>query len=476
MKRLVLSELSYKKGFRYNRIAGFTRTQIKNITNHPEKYGDAIIRLSDFMMLNSGYYKRLIEYFVDSAIINWTLDTEIKDIKLFDVNKKTYKKNYVSCVHQVNKFKLENIVHDIFLRLFTEDICYGFITEDEVQCSTFFLDPKFCRLEKLVSGNVYEFSINRSLLTSSYIETLPLELQDIIENSKNTQLDNRVLIPYKNSLCLKYHNEFTYLFPPFFSIISEILSISDYKELAKAKTESDAYKLLFFKIPTNDEDKISMGDELVVPFVQTAQEIVPDSIGIVPSPMEIKLIESKSTTSDDNNKVENAVNNYYTEAGISRSVISSASSGSELKLSMKVDSSDIYRLYHQIESWMNLQLQLRNYIYPSYSFNYRILQTTIYDVDDYLDTQLKLAQASFPVKGEVMAANGMNPAKMIGATIHEDMFDDLFSSWKPMETSYTMSATQEDSDKTVGRPEEEEVTEGTEQQRANDSNKTENRI
>mgnify|MGYP006922436323 CR=1 FL=1 len=73
--------------------------------------------------------------------------------------------------------------------------------------------------------------------------------------------------------------------------------------------------------------------------------ILPERFGVIPSPMDLQLIESKSTISDDKNKVEQAVDNYYGEAGVSKALISSASSGSELKLSMKVDSSDIYRIY-----------------------------------------------------------------------------------------------------------------------------------
>lgn len=474
LKRLALSELSYKKAFKYQRICGFTRNQIQNIVQSPEKYGDSIIKLSEFMMLKSGYYKRLVEYFINSAVINWTVDKEIKSSKFIKINANTYRTNYIKFVNQVNKFKLDINVRDIFHRLFVNDVCYAYITEDDIQCSIFYLDPRYCQIEKLVNGNVYEFSVNRSLMSAAYIETLPSQLQTLLEQSRTISLDNRVMIPYENSLCLKYHNEFTYLYPAFFGIIGDILSIEDYKELSKAKTEADAYKLLYFKIPT-ENGKITMGDELIVPFIEMSKSILPDSWGVVPAPMDATLIESKSTVTDDKNKVEQAEDNYYSEAGISRAVISSASSGSELKLSMKVDSSDIYRLYHQIEAWMSLQMKLRGFIYDNYDFVYRILPTTIFDIDDYVDGQLKLAQASFPVKDEVMAAKGVNPAKMIGATLHEQLFDDIYSAWKPMATSYTQSGNSSDEG---GRPAKDvtEVTEKTEQQQENESNKTENRI
>lgn len=378
LRRLILSELSYNKSFKYQRICGFTRRQIQHITQSPEQYGDSIIKLSEFMMLKSGYYKRLVEYFINSAIINWTIDKEIKTAKFLKINQNTYRTNYLKYVNQVNKFKLDINVRDIFYRLFVDDACYAFVTEDDIQCSLFYLDPRYCQIEKLVNGNVYEFSVNRSLMSVSYIETLPLQLQELLEHSKEISLDNRVMIPYENSLCLKYHNEFTYLYPAFFGIIGDILNIEDYKELSKAKTEADAYKLLYFRIPTED-GKITMGDKLVTPFIQMASDIVPAGFGVIPAPMDLELIESKSTVTDDKNKVEQTEDNYYSEAGISRAIISSASSGSELKLSMKVDSSDIYRLYHQIEAWMNLQMKLRGFIYDSYDFIYRILPTTIFD-------------------------------------------------------------------------------------------------
>ena len=243
----------------------------------------------------------------------------------------------------------------------------------------------------------------------------------------------------------------------------------------KAKTESDAYKLVFLKIPTNDDDQIAMGDEIITPFTEMVKSIVPETYGVVPSPMDLQLIESKSTASDDSNKVDDAVDNYYGEAGVSKALISSASSGSELKLSMKVDSSDIYRIYRQIESWMDLQMKLRGYIYEDYQFVYRILPTTIFDVDDYIDKQLKLAQASLPVKGTLLAATGVNTAKMLGNSFTEQMFkEDIFDQWEVLKTSYTTGNDGSEG----GRPmnDETNIANSTDTQRQNGSNDTDNRI
>ncbi|RKJ68886.1 hypothetical protein D7Y06_01140 [Roseburia sp. 1XD42-69] len=484
LKRLALSELAYKGAFKYNRICGFTRSQILRIVQNPEQYGSSIIRLSQYMYLKSGYYKRLIDYFVNMAVVNWTVDTEIKQEKMFCTTKtdkakkqyqKDFKKNYIKFTAQANKFKLDNRITDIMKKLFLEDACFGFVTENDTDISIFFIDPRYCEIKKLSNGSIYQYAINRSLLSNSYLKTLPLELQELLEQSKEFSLNNMVMVPYENSLCLKYNNDFTYLYSPFFPLIASILDIDDIKDLVKAKSEADAYKLVYFKIPVDDEGHITMGDELIYPFVEMAKSILPDRFGVVPSPMDLQLIESKSTISDDKNKVEQAVENYYGEAGVSKALISSASSGSELKLSMKVDSSDIYRIYRQLESWMDLQMKLRNYIYDDYQFVYRILPVTIFDVDDYIEKKLKLAQASLPVKGELLAATGVNTAKMLGNSFTEQMFkEDIYDKWEVLKTSYTTANDGSEG----GRPmnDDTDLAPSTDTQRGNDSNNMDNRI
>lgn len=481
LRRLTLSELSYKGTFKYNRICGFTRNQILNMAQYPERYGNQIIRLSRYMYLKSGYYKRLVDYFVNMTVVNWTVDFEPKTIKALSPDEKmakTIQSNYVKYVAQVNKFNLDNRITDIIRRMFIEDACFGFIVENDIETSLYILDSAYCEINSLVNGCVYEYSVNRSLINNNDYDSLPTELQEILEKSKEVSLNNMVKIPYENSLCLKYHNDFTYLYPTFLGLILDILDIDDVKDLSKAKSEADAYKIVYFKIPTNDDDQISMGDEIITPFVQMARDILPSSFGVIPSPMDVQLLESKSTVTDDTNKIEQAVENYYGEAGVSKALISSASSGSELKLSMKVDSSDIYRIYRMIEAWIDLQMKLRGFIYKDYQFVYNILPTTIYDVDDYLDRQLKLAQVSVPNKGRLLAANGINTSKLLGNTLLENtILSDVFDSWRPLATSFTQSGSSDVTDK-GGRPEmdETEISEVTQNTHDNDGNDPDNRV
>ena len=55
------------------------------MAEHPERHGKKILRLSDYMYLKSGYYKRLIDYFVNQAVVNYTVDTRITNPAMMEV-------------------------------------------------------------------------------------------------------------------------------------------------------------------------------------------------------------------------------------------------------------------------------------------------------------------------------------------------------------------------------------------------------
>lgn len=476
LKRLVLSELALNKSIRPQRILGFSRQQIISMCQYPERYGTQILKLMDYIYQKSGYMRRLIDYFSNMPKVNYYIDTEVTDVSFFKVNENTLKKNYIKFAVQSSKFNLSNNIHDTTKRMYLNDACFAFVVETDLDISYFFLDPRYCQITKNVNGNIFEFAINRSLLTNSYYDTLPLELQNLLDQSKEISLNNLVDIPYKNGFCLKYNNNFLHLFPPFFPMISDILLVDEYKDLAKTKAVNDAYKLLVLKVPTKDGE-ITMGDEIMKPFVSTALQVVQENIGVLPYPGDVDSVEFSSSNSDDRDKVSDSTTQMYKEAGVSEALMSGASSGSELKLSITNDAGDIFRIYRMLENWISLQMKLRNFIYQSYQFVYRIMDITIFNQTEVVDEELKLAQASIPNKARLCAASGFSPTALLGNTIIENtIFKDIFDMWNPLKSSYTQSGSSSSDE--GGRPmmDDTELAPSTETQRGNDSNSTDNRI
>lgn len=474
LKRLVLSELTLKRDIRPNKILGFTRRQILNMCQYPDRYGKQIIRLMNFMYQKSGYIRRTIDYFANMAKANYYVDTEFQNISAFSqVKSETLKRNYLKFCSLSSKFNLSNNINSILKQLYLHDICYAYVVETDTDISYYFLDPQFCELRGLVNGNIYQFAINRSLLTDTYFETLPEGLRELIETSRNINPNNLVDVPYENSFCIKYHDNFLHLFPPFFPMIADVLLIDEYKDLAKTKAINDAYKLLVLKVPTKD-GKLTMDDPVISPFIQTALQVVQENIGVLPYPDSVDSVEFSSTNSDDRDKVSDAITWTFAETGVSESLMSGATSGSELKLSITNDSGDIFRIYRMLENWISLQMKLRGFLYKSYQFTYKLLDITIFNQQDVIDSELKLAQASIPNKQRVCSAIGMSPGSMIGnLEIEQVVFKDVFDLMQPLKSSYTQTGTDEG-----GRPadNDEDLSASGEITRGNDTNDPDNRI
>ena len=173
----------------------------------------------------------------------------------------------------------------------------------------------------------------------------------------------------------------------------------------------------------------------------------------------------------------------FKNVGVSEALMSGASSGSELKLSITNDSGDIFRIYRMIEDWVKLQMGLRGYLYNNYEFTYKILDMTIFNEKEFIDNELKMAQNGLPNKSKLVSANGMSPTTMIGNSVMEnEILGEMFEKWCPLSTSYTMasssSSTSSSTETTGGRPQVEdgEISERGEATRDSDGNLPENRI
>lgn len=475
VKRLVLSEMALNKSIRPQRILGFTRQQIINMCQYPERYGTQLLRLMDYMYQRSGYMKRLVDYFSNMGKVNYYIDTEVTDISFLKVSENTLKKNYIKFASQASKFNLSNNYHDMAKRMFLNDACFAFVVETDIDISYYYLPPSVCQITKLVNGNIFEYAVNRSLLTSDIFDTFPIELQTLLEQSYDISKNNLVDIPYDRGFCLKYNSNFLHLFPPLFQMVSSILLVDEYKDLAKTKAVNDAYKLLVLKIPTKDGE-ITMDDNIMSPFISMALNVVQENIGVLPYPADVDSVEFSSSNSDDRDKVSDATTQMYAEMGVSEALMSGASSGSELKLSITNDSGDIFRIYRMLENWISLQMKLRGFIYPSYQFVYKIMDITIFNQTEVIDEELKLSQASMPNKTRLCASCGISPTAMLGNTVIENtVFKDIFDMWQPLRSSYTESG---NSDNEGGRPTKDtgDLSASGEVTKENDTNNPDNRV
>ena len=476
-KRVVLTQLTYDGLIVNNKICGFAKEQIANMAQNPEKHGKQILKLSNFMYIKSGYYKRLVNYFANMPKGEcWTVDTEVKTDDFTSVDVNSIRRNFIKYVNLCNSFKLEYEISKIFLNMFLNDACFGYIVESDTDNFIYYFKPEYCEIIGTVNG-MPMFGIKPNLIKryGNDLGTYPPEIQELILNGVPDKY-GRIAVPYQKSFCLKYHEMFSYLYPPLFPLIKEILNIEDYKSLEKTKVENQIYKLLALEIPTNNEGEITLGDGMVTDFSVLAKETVSDSIGILPSPFKVTPVEFTNNNTNEINNVQNAISEAFSEIGVSESLMAGSTSGSELKISIEIDAADTYRLLKSLSKLINFHCKVRGSVYSSYGFSFRLLEVTTINQEDRVDAEFKLAQASFPNKFEVMATKGVNPARVVGNDFIENTVLKLGENWTVLKSAYTTAGSDIGSD--GGRPEKDgtDITKGTETQRDNDSNKTENRV
>lgn len=471
--RLVRSELSYKNILPQNTICGFSREKILEMASRPERYGKQIVKLSEFMYLKSGYYRKLVDYLSEVGMIRWFTETEVYGMEYFTTDKTEIRKNYIDYSAFCNRYKLDNEFPRIAKKMYLDDAVFGFVVENGVSNHIEFLDPTICTITGTADG-LYLYSIEVSCVNREKFKALPLELQILVQEAKSGNL-KRLEIPFDKSFCLKFNEEFEYIYPPFISVIIDILCIEDYKGLARAKSEGDAYKLLSMKIPTDKSGKIVMNDKDSEPFIEMARDILPEYFGLIPTPMDVQAIEFNGTSTADRDKVTDATTWMYSNAGFSSSILGTGSKSAELKYSIAIDSSSIYRIYRQIEKYVNLQCWLRGKTYKGYGFVYKILDITIFNASDVFNEELKSAQSSIQNKFRLGASKGINPLALIAsARMETEIFADVFDSWKPLSSSYTQSGDNEDAGgQTVN---DEDLTESGEANRDNGTNDSDNRV
>ncbi len=471
INRYKISDLAKKGQFIYNERAylGFRRCDILKMSEHPERYGLHILRLSDFMYLRSGYYKRLIDYFANQAILRFTVDTRVYS-DIGDI-----KGNFLKFSRDAHKLNLDREIHNILRRMYRHDVVYAYIVETELGNSYFYLSPFICGISGISAGGVFTFYIDINRLTPDIAKTLPVAIINDINAKRHVdETTGRYYVPADKSLCLKYNNDLPYPYPPFFTMIADILLVDDFKDLAKAQSINDAYKLLTMKIPTKDGN-ITLDEGLITAFTTLALEAVQNNIGVVTTPFDMKTEEFSSSNSDDRDTVSDSISWAFKNAGVSEALMSGASTGSELKLSITNDSGDIFRIYRMIEQQADLWLRLKGHTYNGYEFRYTVLDLTTFNENDKIKSELSAAQSGLPDKFRLCAMYGSSPLQTLGnGKIENEIFADFFNGFKPLSTSYTQSASSD----TGGRPEKEDgdISEITERQRDNDSNSTDNRI
>lgn len=477
LKRLCEREVAYSPHIG-DELCGYTREELRNFVAKPYRYSSRLISVMRFMYFYSGYFKKIIQYYVNLVKSDcWTVDTEFLTDSAANIDKKKLKKDYYAFVKEVGSFDLANALPKILFGVFLYDAYFGYVCDTDEGKVLFSFQPEDCVITGYTNG-IPRFGVRKMNARDSRRKIYPQEIADILSDETNLPIVRGYMeMPIAKTICIKYNDGFDFLYPPFSFIIKEILDLEDFKDIEKAKAENEIYKMLSLKIPTDQNGRPTMSEPDIVAFTEMVSDIVARTIGVFSTPFDVEPIEFSRNTTNNINNVQNAIDEMYSELGVSRAMLSGAAHSAELKTSIEVDASEVYRILKQVARAVNFHCRMRLPVNDKYRFTFRFLDITAFNQNDKVDDLLKMAQASCPVKTELMAAAGKSPLKMFGNAFMENEVFELSDSWEPMQTSYTQSADSGENSEDNGRPamDENEISDITQNTHDNESNDADNR-
>jgi len=435
---------------------------LKNPASNEKNLRDASI----YMYLSSMHYQRLISYY--SNLYTWAYIISPVNFdrgKIEGKKVETFKKQYLKSVHEMENLHLKNMGQMILTVALREGTFYGIRVSDGTTSIIQRINPDICKISSMVDG-VFLYSVDMSKIGKDKLSFYPQIISDLYaEYEKDKQKWKE--IPMDVSVCVKADTSILeYSIPCFASTMPSLYTIENASQLQETKDELNNYKMLAGQVPTDDAGKPLMSWDLYLKYYNHLANAVGDGVGLAISPFNLKSFDfeqSGSTAEIDN--VSRAINNYWTTAGTSGLLhgVTNNTSG-VTKLAIKNDENYIIGIIEQIERLVNLHLKTS--ITGSFKFKISILPVTIYNREEFIE-MYKGAVAFGLGKSHYAAVLGIPQGDIEGLSYLENDVLQIDSILVPMTNSHNSTGV-----KSQGRPQidEEDLSDGGEKTRDNDSN------
>lgn len=164
------------------------------------------------------------------------------------------------------------------------------------------------------------------------------------------------------SFAIKCNTEIlNYAMPPFAGVLRNLYDISDYEDLKLTKTELENYALLVMKLGIDKDGNWLMDYQKAVEFWQNLDQVMPEEIGSVLSPMDIEKISfDRAGGTNDTDKVSDSENHLWSAAGVSSLLFNNTkASSAALLLSIKSDQAITFSIVQSIELALNRIFKIR---------------------------------------------------------------------------------------------------------------------
>ena len=356
----------------------YTKELVKTYLLSPEANQQVLRDISRFLCRNSMLYQKIIMHYATIPLFNYNITPNDDFGEDFDAE--TVLKNYQKVITEFDKYDIKKEGYNALYFAIRDGFYVGYaIIQKQGRIFQMPLDVQYCRIigknqdgqwvvyfnaAYFDAGNNKEFVLGVDGNTA--YATWPKVFIDGYNAYKNDGRDFQWfrLEPEKTQVLLTCSDDEFYAPLPFFApIFISLMDLIDLEQIIQAKNELENYKLIVSKIPlvdkgqSGDIDDFAISLELSEYFNNLLATAVPEQVAVGYSPMDIEVIDfEKSNSSDNTDKLNDAINNVFENAGASKIAVSGGGTNPStlaIKYGLIEDQNIVWIWVNRIESWLN---------------------------------------------------------------------------------------------------------------------------
>lgn len=429
----------------------YSKDDITTYLSNPYTYEKQLRNAVTYIYGASSHFRRLIQYFAGLSDLAYVVSPYHIDPKTANI--KTVNRNYRKVLNALSAMNVRSQFPKILTVCLREDTFYGtlWVTNDNITIQQ--LPSDYCAIST-IEGNVLNVTFDFSYFdgNSQYLPYYPTEFQGkykLYQNDRRLKRWQELDSP--TSFAIKCNNDIlNYSLPPFAGILREVYDLEDYKQLKLTKTELENYAMLVMTLGINDDGEWQMDLDKAKEFWRNLDSVLPEEVGSVLSPMEIKKISFEKSNTGDTDTISEAEQNLFTAAGVSSLLFNNdKASANALLLSIKADQAITFSIVKSIEDMVNRFIQAQSY---GKNFKVAFLDCSPFNRKEVGDAYLKACQYGIPMISYYAASQGMNQADLDCMSFLENEVLGLNDMFKPLQSSSTMSSSSSGATEEGGAP------------------------
>lgn len=428
--------------------SGIDKSRLHKALQNPADNIEILQSMSASMTNTQGILKEFLIY--KSNILTYDHYILPYDMSKMD-NKEKLEKSEYQCALELDRYNLKFNLSWLMENLIKNGALYIYKTHTKQSLVIQEIPMAYCKIIGSIN-NVMKYAINLKKITDKNVMQFPEDIRVLwdkyvkgaLKNDPN-MLDGSYYLLKENSACFNLDYMSIVGVPYYAHIFPELMNLDEVKQAETEAAKLNLFKLIVQKVPLDENGDLTIEEQVATLFHQAMRNEVPDSVGVVTTPLPVTSISLSDNVTAQSDKNESIRNDVYNSAGINEELFNGKKSSNEaIALGSVLDTLLPLKLLKQFELWINEDFKNN----PK-TKNWKL---TFVDATKYnQDSKVKFAKemiTTYYSKKQYFAYCGLTPLEVLNTLKYEEV-SEISERMLPLVTSHTLSG---ESSENVGRP------------------------